>query len=66
MHSGRRWGRDRKTVDTGPGTATQAQYVYCSVLRLPNGRTILGFTYDLGPHADDAGNIHYGRVPLDR
>lgn len=61
---GGRWGRDRRTVDTGPGTATQAQYVYCNVLRLPNGRTILGFTYDLGPHADDAGHIHYDRVRL--
>lgn len=58
------WGDDLRVVDTGPGTAQQAQYVYCRVLTLPSGRKILGFTYDLGPHVDDDSNILYDRVLL--
>lgn len=58
------WGGDRRVVGTGRGTARQAQYVYCNVLTLPNGRKVLGFTYDLGPHVDDDSNIYYDQVAL--
>ena len=60
----RTWGADTRLVNTGPGTARQAQYVYGNVLTWPRGRRILAFTYDIGPHADDDSNIHYNRVVL--
>ncbi len=40
----------------------EALYVYCTVLQ--DGCDRLGCTYDIGPHADDSGNIEYTEVVL--
>jgi hypothetical protein len=64
--AGETWGADILAVDTGPGTSSQAQYVYCSTFADGDGdgEAVLGFTYDLGPHADDDSNIYYDQVAV--
>jgi hypothetical protein len=54
------WSTPVRLVDSGAG---HVSWLYSNVLRL-GGATVLGYTYDLGPHADDGGDIRYDRVPL--
>ncbi|HSE08346.1 MAG TPA: hypothetical protein VLB29_06750 [Nocardioidaceae bacterium] len=59
------WGADTLTVDTGAGTGSLVQYVYNSVLEQSGSEARIGFTYDVGPHADDDSNIFYDEVTVE-
>jgi hypothetical protein len=54
------WGADQLRVDTGPGTASDVQYVYLNVVRQTGDKATVAFTYDVGPTVDDESNIFYG------
>ena len=54
------WTTPVRLVDSGAG---HVSWLYSNVLRL-GGVGVLGYTYDLGPHPDDGGDIRFDRVPL--
>jgi hypothetical protein len=57
---GGEWTTPERLVDSGPG---HVSWLYANVLAL-DGRQVLGFTYDVGPHPDNAGDIRFSDVPL--
>ena len=54
------WTAPERLVDSGPG---HVSWLYANVLTLGGGQ-VLGYTYDVGPHLDNAGDIRYNHVPL--
>jgi hypothetical protein len=54
------WTPPGRVVDSGAGTVS---WLYANVVTL-GGADILGYTYDMGPHLDNAGDIRFDRVPL--
>jgi hypothetical protein len=54
------WTKPERLVDSGRG---HVSWLYANVFIL-DGEAVLGFTYDVGPHLDDAGDIRYSQVPL--
>ena len=57
---GRSWSAPVRVVDSGAG---HVSWLYSNVLS-QGGADSLAFTYDMGPHLDDAGDIRYGRIGL--
>ena len=55
------WSAPEVAWDSGDDIAW---WVYANVYER-RGRTRLGFTYDIGEHADDVGNIEYDEINLD-
>jgi hypothetical protein len=57
---GGQWSTPTLLVDSGAG---HVSWLYSKVYPL-GGQRVLGYTYDLGPHEDNAGDIRYRHVPL--
>lgn len=60
--NGGSWSARTLLADTGTGN--EVQWLYANVVTKPDASKILAFTYDIGPHADDGGNIQYNELAL--
>jgi hypothetical protein len=54
------WTTPQRLVDSGAG---HVSWLYANVLTV-GGQKVLAYTYDLGPHADNGGDIRYGQLAL--
>ena len=57
---GGQWSTPTLLVDSGAG---HVSWLYSNVYTL-GGQRVLGYTYDLGPHEDNGGDIRYGHMPV--
>ena len=57
---GGEWSTPTRLVDSGAG---HVSWLYANVYTV-GGERVLGYTYDLGPHEDDGGDIRYRHMPV--
>ena len=58
--NGGAWSARTLLADTGVGNAVH--WVYASKIVKPGGAISIGYTYDIGPHADDDSNVTYNEM----
>lgn len=60
--NGGSWSARTLLADTGASKAVH--WLYAKVNTKPNSNKVLSFTYDIGPHGDDEGEINYNELAL--